>query len=102
MRHIPAHATQYDIALKMAPFERDRHHSPRRTRGRIIYRTEDSYKYATEPEKLMGSLSGTAFKEYLYTGNLVGTRDRSLQKPAPPAELECCPERPEGPSDQML
>jgi hypothetical protein len=26
IRHIPAHAPQNDISLKMAPFERDRHH----------------------------------------------------------------------------
>ena len=47
--HIPAHAPQDDIALKITPFERDRHHPPRRTNGRIIYPTAARQKFATEP-----------------------------------------------------
>jgi hypothetical protein len=31
-----AHAPKYNSAFKMVPFERDRHHPPRRTIGRIV------------------------------------------------------------------
>jgi hypothetical protein len=35
--HIPAHAPEDDIVLKMTPFELHRHHLPRRPSGLIIY-----------------------------------------------------------------
>jgi hypothetical protein len=52
IRHIPTHAPQDDIPLKMASFERDRHHPPRKTSGLIIYPTAARRKFATEPGKM--------------------------------------------------
>src|ERR1700692_991897 len=42
IRHIPAHAPQDDFALKMAPFERDRHHPSYSNSGHTIYRAAAS------------------------------------------------------------
>jgi hypothetical protein len=67
VRHIPAHAPQNNIALKMAPFEFNRHYLFHRTSGRIIYQAAAQRKFATEP---VGAIHGRLLTAWSAAGVL--------------------------------